>query len=161
MTRLRERTKLQSRVVIDLSGADTRLAEMRRKTPGGAALSAESAKALRDRDSEGPGKAGGSPPTALKPRGGGAVTSGAVVEGDPPLKGEKPKGGTGRPRRFGDGTATDFRGDESPGGERGSAGASAADPSEPTPGGQARPGGADHAAEGEPFEGQNPMRASD
>jgi len=107
--------------VIDLSGADTRLAEMRRKTPGGAMLSAESVKALRDRDSEGRSNAGGSPPTALKSRGGGAVTSGAVAEGDAPLKGGKPKGGTGRTCRFGGRAATDFRGDQSPGGGRGSA----------------------------------------
>jgi hypothetical protein len=84
-------------------------------------LSAESIKGLRDRDSEGWSNAGGSPPTALKPRGGGSVTSGAVAAGDAPLKGEKPKGGTGRTHRFGGAAATDFRGDESPGGGRGSA----------------------------------------
>jgi hypothetical protein len=49
------------------------------------------------------------------------VTSGAVAAGDAPLKGEKPKGGTGRTHRFGGAAATDFRGDESPGGGRGSA----------------------------------------
>jgi hypothetical protein len=122
-------------------------------------LSAESVKALCDRDSEGRSKPGGSPLTEFKPRGGGSVTSGAVVEGDAPLKGGKPKGGTGRTCRFGDRAATDFRGDESPGGERGSA-VRAADPFEPTPGGQDRPRGADHAAEGEPFEGRNPRSVS-
>lgn len=122
-------------------------------------LSAESVRALRDRDSEGRSKAGGSPPTALKPMGGGSVTSGAVAEVDATLKGGKPKGGTGRTCRFGDRAATDFRGDESPGGGRGSA-VNAADPSEPTPGGQDRPGGADHAAEGETFEGWNPRSVS-
>jgi len=145
--------------VIDLSGADTRLAETRRKTPGGAMLSVESVKTLRDRDSEGWSNAGGSPPTALKPTGGGSATSGAVVEGDSTLKGEKPKGGTGRTCRFGDRAATDFRGDESPGGGRGSA-VKTADPFEPTPGGQDRPEGADHAAEGETFEGRNPRSVS-
>lgn len=122
-------------------------------------LSAESVKALRDRDSEGRGNAGGSPPTALKPRGGGSVTSGAVAKGFVTLEGRKPKGGTGRTCRFGDRAATDFRGDESPGGERGSA-VKAADPFEPTPGGQDRPRGADHAAEGESFEGRNPRSVS-
>lgn len=122
-------------------------------------LSAESIRALCDRDSEGRGNAGGSPPTALKPKGGGSVTSGAVAERDATLEGEKLKGGTGRTCRFGDSAATDFRGDESPGGERGSV-ARAADPSEPTPGGQDRPRGADHAAEGETFEGRNPKSVS-
>jgi hypothetical protein len=122
-------------------------------------LSAESIKVLRDRDSEGRSNAGGSPPTALKPKGGGSVTSGAVAKEDATLKGGKLKGGTGRTCRFGDSAATDFRGDESPGGERGSV-ARAADPFEPTPGGQDRPRGADHAAEGESFEERNPKSVS-
>jgi hypothetical protein len=111
------------------------------RTPGGAASPAGDAKASGDRDSEG------------------SVTGKRFADGPGPIPGEeepgrpdpspgrripgggKAQGRNGRQGSFGFRAATDFRGDQSPEGERGAPRGIAKAPIEPTPGGQARPRG--------------------
>jgi hypothetical protein len=83
------------------------------------------------------------------------VTSEAVAVANTP-GGEKAQGRIGLGRRFGGEPATDFRGDQGPGGERGAVKSSVAGPFEPTPGGQGWPRGRAYAAEGETFGEFNP-----
>ncbi len=94
--------------------------------------------------------------TGSKPKGGGSAGRRTVAAGGRPLEGTKAQGRLGPNPGACVGTATDFRGGQSPEGGRGFAESSAAKPFEPTSGGLVRPEGADRAAEGETFEGRNP-----
>jgi hypothetical protein len=97
----------------------------------------------------------------LIPREEAPLKRGAVAVGGKTLEGTKAQGRIGPSAGACAGTATDFRGGQSPEGGRGPVESSATGPFEPTPGGLVRPEGADRAAEGETFEGRNPKSVID
>lgn len=138
----------------DLFGTDTRFAGTRCKEPrrGGLLCGASQGRSRQRLRRAGTGRRLRRPNQSSGEEA--PVKSGPSANGDAPLEGEKLKGGTSR--RFAG--ATDFRGEQSPGGERGIPRAKTADPIEPTPGGQAQPRGGAMPREGKPSKSESHER---